>query len=514
MSKPASRDRWLSAGLVAMFVVVVASSSSLHADGRARDRKSSDAASALTQREKAPASTTQESNVAGPTIGPDVIVSVIDGEHQYTDDGPITGLHSYSVGTTSCNIGDMEAIWIDNTNQHPVIAQTMYRYDAGRFEQIAQSWLKHGFCAVNGGTLCLVCQPTDPICPSLGIGCSDTYSPTLNGNPPYLGPKYQVNPYTGAFTFPHPTPEGPNKLRGRMLARVIDIDPVLNPNARYYVQAQYITTDEPAWGNIYNNCSYRRVNFAEDTMVLDCQGPTITEAPAIVQWASLQTGVEIDIIDVPGDGRLYLASRVTQVDSSTWNYEYAVFNMNCDRAIGWLRLPVEPGAAVSAIGFHDVDYHSGEPYSNEDWDVLETYAAVTWATEPYAVNVNANALRWGTLYNFRLTSNVGPTEGEIVLGLFKPVSTAGASPTISVNAPVPGVVGAVCLADTVSGKTFQPPPDGVVDGADLASLLSWWGAFPGAPADLVDSSTFNPPPDGVVDGADLAVLLSAWGECE
>jgi len=32
-----------------------------------------------------------------------------------------------------------------------------------------------------------------------------------------------------------------------------------------------------------------------------------------------------------------------------------------------------------------------------------------------------------------------------------------------------------CLADIVSSRTFQPPPDGKVDGADLAFLLGAWG---------------------------------------
>ncbi|MGA1046149.1 MAG: choice-of-anchor X domain-containing protein, partial [Phycisphaerales bacterium] len=45
--------------------------------------------------------------------------------------------------------------------------------------------------------------------------------------------------------------------------------------------------------------------------------------------------------------------------------------------------------------------------------------------------------------------------------------------------------------------------DGVVDGADLAILLSGWGQ-PG-PTDLNGS--------GTTDGADLSILLSAWGEC-
>ena len=74
--------------------------------------------------------------------------------------------------------------------------------------------------------------------------------------------------------------------------------------------------------------------------------------------------------------------------------------------------------------------------------------------------------------------------------------------------------GFVCVGDFVSNATFQPPPDGNVDGADLAFLLGEWGPNPGSPADMVDSTTFQPPPDGVVDAADLAVLLGAWGACE
>jgi hypothetical protein len=73
-----------------------------------------------------------------------------------------------------------------------------------------------------------------------------------------------------------------------------------------------------------------------------------------------------------------------------------------------------------------------------------------------------------------------------------------------------------CLGDLVTSATFQPPPDGQVDGADLAFLLGEWGAVSGggSPADIVTSATFQPPPDGLVDGADLAVLLGAWGACE
>lgn len=73
---------------------------------------------------------------------------------------------------------------------------------------------------------------------------------------------------------------------------------------------------------------------------------------------------------------------------------------------------------------------------------------------------------------------------------------------------------AECPADTVSASTFQPPPDGVVDGADLAFLLGEWGPARGSLADFVSASTFQPPPDGIVDAADLAFLLGSWGPCD
>jgi len=58
------------------------------------------------------------------------------------------------------------------------------------------------------------------------------------------------------------------------------------------------------------------------------------------------------------------------------------------------------------------------------------------------------------------------------------------------------------------------PPDGLVDGADLALLIGAWGACaPPCCFDFVTSATLQPPPDGVVDGADLAVLIDAWGAC-
>ena len=70
----------------------------------------------------------------------------------------------------------------------------------------------------------------------------------------------------------------------------------------------------------------------------------------------------------------------------------------------------------------------------------------------------------------------------------------------------------LCAGDLVDSKTFQPPPDGTVDAADLAYLLGAWGDNLSC-ADMVTSDTFAPPPDGSVDAADLAYLLGNWGNC-
>jgi hypothetical protein len=45
---------------------------------------------------------------------------------------------------------------------------------------------------------------------------------------------------------------------------------------------------------------------------------------------------------------------------------------------------------------------------------------VSWATTPHSTDVNANAIRWGTMYNFRFDSNSPPVSGPVTIGLFKP----------------------------------------------------------------------------------------------
>jgi len=52
--------------------------------------------------------------------------------------------------------------------------------------------------------------------------------------------------------------------------------------------------------------------------------------------------------------------------------------------------------------------------------------------------------------------------------------------------------------------------DGTVDGTPVMISLALGEA---CIADIVSNATFEPPPDGIVDGADLGYLLSRWGNC-
>jgi hypothetical protein len=78
-----------------------------------------------------------------------------------------------------------------------------------------------------------------------------------------------------------------------------------------------------------------------------------------------------------------------------------------------------------------------------DWPAVVGASDVSWATIPYTTNQNANAVRWGTLYNFRFDAPNAPVDGAVTLGYFVPGAPSGES----VGAVVPGA----CNNDGVCG---------------------------------------------------------------
>lgn len=358
---------------------------------------------------------------------PDVIVGDLQEVQRYGSAGGIT---AFSVGTVSCNIGSCWLKWISSTNEHPVIGQNMYRLKDGRYEQIGQSWLKHGFFALSQELCTTGCISTNGS--HLGVNCSDPYTAGLNGSQGNLGPKYEVDPSTGVYPYPFDTiNQTGGVLYKRLQVHNVDLDPALNAGALYFVEGQYVTEDDAAGGNNHNNASYREVIVSDSGGQFDISltGETQRELAGVQAWARYEEGVKEAIIAVPDDGRFILAAKPTDLGGGMWHYEYAVQNLNSNRAARAFRVPVPAGALVENIEFHDVDYHSGVPYDGTDWIGVhdQTHNQIVWSTQSFDENPNANALRWGTLYTFRFDAAAAPAFAAVTVDLFLPGATSEAT---------------------------------------------------------------------------------------
>jgi hypothetical protein len=438
-----------------------------------------------------------------PVTGPDVYVSAIADVYYAANIGGPTasGIYGYGIGTTACNSGDAPVLWYDyenttlgyHANQHPVIAQNMFRLMNGRFEQIGQSWLKHGFTSTNGDD-CAFCQDPPPGVGGdmLGVGCSDTYTGSLNVNQQFLGPRSEVNGTTGAYPYPHGTGT-PGPVSMMLQVHYPDLDPAQNAGARYFVDGHYVTADDASFvnagvnpqihGNGLNNASWCEIGVPNPTGVGLLSSTHVKQA-AIFAWQSVDPSVTLanaDYTDSNIAARFIVGSKVTSNGNGTWTYEYAVYNFNADRAAGAFIVPLPPGAVVTNTGFHDVDSHSGEPFDLTDWTPAINSSSITWATTPYAANVNANALRWGTMYNFRFTANVAPdANGSITLVLFKPPNAG--SPDTAVYATVPAPMLPACESADFNG-------DGDI-GTD-ADIEAFFACLAGSCCATCGSADFN-----------------------
>ena len=393
--------------------------------------------------------------------GPDVIVGDIESveQPQGAVNGNFVGL---GVGTVSCNNGDQPIDWhpLPNTN-HPVIPQNLYRMSGGgdhteRFEQIGQSWMKHAFFALEE-FICGTCNTSPPcvtgdqLCP----GCADTYVASLNYDQDLIGSRAWVNPFTGVF----PSNPDPNNHAGhnhtgtshRVTVATSDLIPGQNPGATYFAEADYISPTEYTWCqahpgqcNMYNNVSYRpfTVSGGPTTFTFGAAGLTVRMQPAIQTWASTGATVAQVEPDPGNDGIWFMGYKVTNPSAGVWHYEYALSNQNLDRAIQSFSVPVG-GAHISNIGFHAPPQEPAWPndgtfnnqgYSSTPWAVDQSGGSITWSTETFATNQNANAIRFGTLYNFRFDADQPPQTANATVGYFK----TGSPMTVEIQAPGQG----------------------------------------------------------------------------
>jgi hypothetical protein len=392
----------------------------------------------------------------GTVPGPDVIVGDLLSLVQ-SDNGAVNGRVGLALGTDACNQGTIDVDWFQlPSNDHPFIPQNLYRMSSGvtnneRFEQIGQSWGKHAFFAASSNDCGFGCNGVNAT--HLGSGCSDVYGAGLNGDQFGIGSRAWVNPFTGNFPAGNP-PGGSNDHGGhthdvtshRILVDVNDLNTSLNAGATYFAEAQYIVPHEGTWCqshpdqcNMYNNASFRRytVTGINQPFSFSAAAPTVREQPAIKAW----TGATVNQIQPApgappgGDGIFFVGCKVTGPNAGIWHYEYALYNENLDRAIQSFSVPVGPGVNVSNIDFHAPPQHPGfahdgtqgdAGYSTIPWDVDTTDPNfITWSTETFATNQNANAIRFGTLYNFRFDADQAPNFTNATVGFFKTGSPIG-----------------------------------------------------------------------------------------
>ncbi len=397
---------------------------------------------------------------------------------------------AYSFATISCNAGDHWVNWYDwsgegspGAEHHPVLVLNMYRLNAGRFEQVGMSWVKHGYCASNG-QVCGTCTPLG--CFRLGPQCSDLYNSTTNGTG--LKPRSDIDASTGEFPYPPSFgPTGSITIAGRLQVQVDDIDPDMNPAALYFIEAHSVALDDASAGNGLNNVSWRQIDVPAVFNLLT-SGPTVVQEPAILAWQANDPEVVVAEATLTGDGRFYAAARATPAGDGMWHYEYAVYNMNSHRSGQALTVPLPPRVACTNRGFHDAEYHSGEIYDPTDWQDTVSECGVTWATQTYDTDVNANALRWATLYNYGFDADAPPGNVGVQLSLFRP----GSPDDVSFQLPGPVLP---CPAGDSDG-------DGDIDQDDYGRFQRCFtGPGPGQPEPGCDFADLDH--DGDVDEWDF-----------
>lgn len=379
------------------------------------------------------------------------------------------GVSGLTMSTTSCNSGTVTIPWqtsgfsFDSVLQpnHPVICMNVYRMVGTKFEQIGEGYLKHGWYATNASS-CATGTCGTPGGYALGANCTDTYGTGNNSDRTQLGPRNEVNPYTGVWT-----PEGSWFANGGMdrvrrmngtqkrdpvtgvvsslnltgeqnRLQVRDQDLLAGGSLRY--EAYYITADDY---NKYNNLCYRVATAAWSgtTWNFTTTG-SLVQGPAIYSW----TGSTNTIATPRTEGDVIVAVYVTNLGNGRYNYDYAVFNLDMDRQIDGFTIPVDNALNVTNVQFRDIDTNAAN-----DWTYTHTGDKLTFSmpTSP------TNAIYYGRTYNFRLEVNAAATPGTLKLDPFKAGSNPNFSATLSVPTPVAETISGTANLGTYSGGAIN-----------------------------------------------------------
>jgi hypothetical protein len=281
-----------------------------------------------------------------------------------------------------------------------------------------------------------------------------------------MGPRWEVNPYTGEFPFPY----ADAGLTGsaaykRLSVEVADLDPTLHPNARFIAEVQYIQPEDSQYGNQMDNVSWREVSpgsFGGGSWDLNLLGSTAVSDPAIMAWVE-QTGAHLDSIDIPDEGRFHVGSLVTETGPGIWRYDYVLYNQNFARGMESLEVPAGSGSMIWGDTFHAPPHHSGDPQSNAPWTFTSAPSGAEWRTDSHAINPDANVVVWGKAHTLSFFADQPPVLSTGVVDLFDS-SVAGLPVEANVEMWVP---------EAACGITRHCTP--ATNSTGAASTLHWYG---------------------------------------
>lgn len=459
-------------------------------------------------------------NVAASTLpaAPDVTFCELFGLTQFGRKNDVVGL---AINTTSWNIGNADLTWLAAPDpRHPFIVQNLYRIKDDRFEQIGQSWIKHGFFALGNEQCQTECtfedKPGHGVGPFLGMGCTDTYTAGLNALQRGLGPRQEVNPWTAAWdssTSELNTFHNHDTIKHRLQVRDADLNPGQNLFSRYIVEGYYVHFEDVL---PLNNAAWKEITSITGlaggtwTFSMPPLGVDMAIGFAVDAWEGAEQTILAEQIPVEKgvspDGRCDLRAKATDNGDGTWHYEYAILNIDMNRKARSFTVPIDPSNSITNIGFHAVKSHD-ESFTNDRWsnailsDCPVGDRCIKWET------VN-NPLRWGTVYNFRFDASAPPLPGPqgdargatVVLGLFEPgevMSVSGPSlgpangsliPVAAMETPVPDAVGSQFPKSRFI-SFLVPPTDVGIDTALRVELTSLH--HPQFPEDAPDFSAFE-----------------------
>ena len=468
--------------------------------------------------------------------------------------------------------------------RHPYIAINTYRLNAeGRLEQLGAAWVKHGWYAAsasqgtvggaNGQPACGTGSCAGPDNTALGANCSDTYGASLNVAADDVGPRSEINPRAAAGITSDPgaigwTMQGSwhntmnrdsantykdNRVNNTGAANrfytftgttqawklnninVNDIKPAaLGATGKFFIEGYYVVNGDKYK---FNNVAYRRYNVnglsatsgASSVSMSTAGGatPTFTNdgphtfGPAMLDWGDRQAAM---LPNTEGTG--YVSSRVVKLPAGQgYRYEYAVFNLDIDRELNSIEIPMPTFANPTSFGFAqprqaDPGYHShvdplnppanaDTPDANTDWvgayDMVKGALVFSPPTPPNGYL--PNTLRWGRTYTVWFTSPLPPRFTGSVTTAQRRAGTLGPLAAANLGTPKnPADIGdneGNPNPVVTAGGVQYIDGDGVVNEGDYNCFFNHFflDAPANLPADIADS-TGEVGSDGVVNEGD------------